>query len=266
MTAELTRGTVAITGGSSGIGLALAQRLAAGGTRVAIMGRDAGRLEQAAARIYEVTPAARVIAEAGDAAYEGDTGRLLEAAAGQGDLIGFVACAGQTGGPFDALTDPLERWEATMRANLTSALIGCRAAAGRLQSGGAIVLVGSTASLRGSDVSVAYEVSKGGVISLARNLSRRLSCHRIRVNCVGPGSTDTPMNRASFVQKSGGDAATEAALRAATDARIPLGRLGAVDEVASVIVFLLSADAAYITGEHIVVDGGATVSFGRPAR
>jgi 3-oxoacyl-[acyl-carrier protein] reductase len=81
------------------------------------------------------------------------------------------------------------------------------------------------------------------VIALTQNMARRLAQAHIRVNCVVPGFTDTPMNQASFAQRAGGDPASEATLRRDANVRIPLGRLAGAEEVASVIGFLLSPDS-----------------------
>jgi NAD(P)-dependent dehydrogenase (short-subunit alcohol dehydrogenase family) len=116
---------------------------------------------------------------------------------------------------------------------------------------GSIVFTGSTAAHRGSPGTFAYAASKGALISLTRSLAVELAGSGVRVNSVCPGWIDTPFNDPYWKAQ----ADTEAAVNRIVG-RVPVGRQGDAEEVAGLIVYLLSADAAYITGQSVVIDGG----------
>jgi NAD(P)-dependent dehydrogenase (short-subunit alcohol dehydrogenase family) len=261
---ELEGRVVAITGGSSGIGLATAEAALRGGARVAIMARDETRLAAVLGRLRErAEEPAAVIAVAGDAAEQSSVDELVEAARRDlGGLDGFVAAAGSTA-PFDLLAGDLAEWGATIDLNLTSALVGARAAAARMGQGGAIVLLGSMAARRTSAVSVAYGAAKAGIVVLSRALALELAGRGVRVNCVVPGFVDTPMTQLGFrvrAEESGDD---KDLIRGRVEEGLPLGRLARPAEIAEVISFVVSPRASYLTGAEILVDGGELAAFGR---
>ena len=150
--------------------------------------------------------------------------------------------------PFDRL-DPAS-WDGIMAVNLRGVYLGCRYAVPELRRsrGVAILNMASQSGLQGQAMNEAYCAAKAGVILLTRSLARELAPEGIRVNCLCPGGIDTPMLR--------GFAA--AALLDGLAAKSPMGRWGHPDEVASAALFLVSDDAAYITGATLSVDGGAT--------
>ena len=262
---ELDDRVVVITGGSSGIGLATARAVGRAGGRVALMARGAGRLEHAADELRALNPET-VVTVAGDATDPTAVERCLDAAERRlGPVDGFVAAAGSTSG-FDLLEGDLRDWRAALDANLTAALVGARMAGARMSSGGSIVLFGSLAARRVSDVSFPYGAAKAGVSLLSRALAIRLAERGVRVNCVVPGYVDTPMTQLGLRVRAGGDPEQERVLLAQTTAGIPLGRLGEAAEIAEVVSFVLSQRAAFITGAEIVVDGGELAAFGRPVR
>jgi NAD(P)-dependent dehydrogenase (short-subunit alcohol dehydrogenase family) len=151
------------------------------------------------------------------------------------------------------LTTPIERctaddWNRVMRVNLEAVYTLVQAALPCMASPGAIVNIASTSAFVTSSGQSVYEASKAGVVSLTRSLAVELAPRRLRVNAVAPGLIDTAMTRELF-----GDPAR---MNARVRAKIPLGRAGTPDDIAEAVVFLASSEAAYITGETLVVDGG----------
>jgi meso-butanediol dehydrogenase / (S,S)-butanediol dehydrogenase / diacetyl reductase len=220
-----------VTGGSSGIGWAVAERLHALGWRVTSLSRRALAPEG-------------VTAIEGDAADAGDIARALTAAVDPaGRLAGLVCAAGvPPAGPWD---DP-DRWAEILRVDLTAPWEAARAAWPALIAGdGTIVLLGSiVGAAEGSARSPAYAAAKAGLEGLARSLALIGAPEGVRVNVVAPGAIDTPFDAALFPPGARPD--------------VPLGRMGSADEVAGVVAFLLSDAAAYVSGAVWRVDGGRT--------
>jgi meso-butanediol dehydrogenase/(S,S)-butanediol dehydrogenase/diacetyl reductase len=150
----------------------------------------------------------------------------------------------------------LEQWRRLIDINLTSTFLGCRAAipAMRKSGGGAIVNVGSITGIRGTESMVAYSASKSGIVSMTSSLALDHAKDNIRVNAVCPAAIRTRMVTDWLSQAKDPEAA-EAVVRA----KHPIGRIGRPEEVASVIAFLASEDASFITGLSIPVDGGRSI-------
>jgi 3-oxoacyl-[acyl-carrier protein] reductase len=142
-----------------------------------------------------------------------------------------------------------ERWRRTLAENLDSVFYTCRAAARRLERGGRMVLVASTAGQRGEAYHADYAATKGAVISLTKSLVAELAPRDINVNCVAPGWVDTEMCADPFA--NGG--------RERIAASIPLGRIACAEDVAGPIVFLCSPLARHVTGEILNVNGGSVL-------
>ncbi len=143
---------------------------------------------------------------------------------------------------------PPEQWHATISQNVDSYFLMVRTFVPRLQPGGAIVFVASTAAQRGEAFHADYAASKGAIVSLTKSLAVELAPH-IRVNCVAPGWTDTEMAEKPY--RGGG--------KASIAKTIPLGRIAAAEDVAGPIVFLCSNLARHITGEILNVNGGSVL-------
>lgn len=264
---ELEGRVIAITGGSSGIGLATAEVALGNGARVAIMARGETRLQESLQRL-RVTgrDAAAVIAVTGDASDEQAVGGFLDRVRDTfGDLHGFVGAAGSTE-PFDLLEGDVDRWRAVLDANLTTALLGARAAARRLRAGGSIVLFGSLAARRVSQVSVGYGAAKAGVALVSRALAVSVADRGIRVNCIIPGYVHTPMTQLGLQVRAASGHGDAQGVRRLVERGIPAGRFAEPAEIAEVVSFILSRRASYITGVDLIVDGGESAAFGTQLR
>ena len=163
--------------------------------------------------------------------------------------VSVVASAAET-------TD--EQWARQLRTNLTGTFLVTREAARLMapRGRGAIVTTASELALTGQAGYVAYSATKGGVLAMTRALAAELAPSGVRVNAVCPGTVDTPLLQAEF------DLADDpGAERVATEASIALRRIGRPEEIAAVVLFLLSDESSYVTGSHFVVDGGRTGCF-----
>ena len=237
-----------IFGATGGIGGALARRLAAAGHPVFGSARDAARL--AAWSAETGAPAA-----AGDVTAGGEVDRIFaEAAQALGGLDAVALCVGSIVlKPAHLTTD--EEWAATLALNLTAAFHVTRAAARAMQStGGSVALVSTCAARVGLPNHEAIAAAKAGVEGLARSAAATYAPRKIRFNVVAPGLVDTPL----AARITGNEAALKA-----SQAMHPLGRIGAPDDVASALAWLLDPAQGWVTGQVIGVDGGLASLRGR---
>ena len=245
MSKALAGRVAVVTGGTRGIGLAIARSLAEDGASVVVSGRDAGRLAAAAAEI-EATGAA-ALAVAADAARREDVERLVDAARDRfGRLDVLVNNAGIT---RDQLLVRMkdDDWDQVLDTNLRGVFLMTRSVGKVMmrQKSGRIINISSAAGAMGNPGQVNYSAAKAGVIGLTKAAARELAHWNILVNAVAPGLIETDMT-----------AAIPAEARAALLGQVPLKRAGAAREVAEVVRFLAGAGAAYITGQVIHVNGG----------
>ncbi|MDJ1007323.1 MAG: SDR family oxidoreductase [Paracoccaceae bacterium] len=233
-----------ITGAARGIGYACAEALAADGFRVVLADIDGAALREAAGTLGALDA---VKTDTGDAAQIGALFDRIETE--HGPVAVLVNNAG-IARPGDFMTYDLADFERVIAVNLTGVFVATqRAAKTMIERGieGAIVNLSSINAQVAIPAIPAYCASKGGVSQLTKAAALALAPHNIRVNAVGPGSIDTDM-------MAGVNADPEAITRILS--RTPLGRVGAAREIASVVAFLASEKASYITGETIFADGG----------
>jgi meso-butanediol dehydrogenase/(S,S)-butanediol dehydrogenase/diacetyl reductase len=235
-----------VTGGGSGIGAAVARRLAGDGYRVCVSGRRPEPLAQVAAEIDGVALPA-------DTSDEADVARLVAVASERlGPLSALVCNAGASAGGT-VLEQTLERWERVLATNLTGVFLVCRAALPQLvETGGAIVTVSSLSGLRAAPASAAYAASKAGLVMLTKCMALDHGPQGVRANCVCPGWIRTPMADGSM----DGLGPTREEAYARVNRTNPLGRPGNPGEVADAAAWLLSPAAAYVNGAVLTVDGG----------
>ena len=246
MTKKLENKIALITGGTTGIGLATAKRFAAEGARVIVTGRNPETLE--AAR-RELGDRAEVIeSDAGDEKqiarlFEGlaRTHRRLDVLFLNAGIARFAPLAEASVKDFDAM------WT----VNVRGPWLALKHALPLLAEGATVLVNTSVAGQKGLAGAAAYAATKAGLRAVVRGAATELAARKIRVNAISPGPIETPIFGKLGIPKSAADDFLKD-----TASHIPLQRIGNVDEVAGTAVFLASADASFITGSEIAVDGG----------
>ncbi len=247
MTQRLAGKVALVTGGARGIGRATAVRLGREGASVVVNYKTN---EQAAAEAAHLVgeSGARVTTVQADVAAPEDAERLVKQAVefGGGRLDVLVNNAGITRDNL-LLRMSLEEWDAVLNLNLRGAFLVTKAAMRPMmkQRGGRVISIASVAGITGNAGQANYSAAKAGLIAFTRTVAREMASRNITANAVAPGLVPTELT-----------APLPQAVKDAMLAQIPLGRLGSVEDVAAVVAFLASDDAAYVTGQVIVVDGG----------
>lgn len=235
-----------ITGGTSGMGFATAQRLLGEGAQVVITGRDPARLEAAVADLGD-----RAHGFVADVADLSALDALIEDIRNRYDRLDLLFANAGVGvfKPSEEITE--EDFDQSVAVNFKGVFFTVQKALPLIPDHGAIVVNASWTLHRGVDVLSLYSATKAAVHNLARTLAADLAPRGIRVNSVSPGYIDTPMYP---------EAELPAEVAAASRARVPAGRFGRPEEVAAAVAFLGSAEAAYINGQDLIIDGGLVSS------
>jgi 3-oxoacyl-[acyl-carrier protein] reductase len=242
---DLTGKVALVTGGTRGIGSAIAKQLHAAGAKVAITGRDAERAKAAAVELgpdtagfgCEMTDGAQV-----EAAVAG-----TEATLGPVDIL--VNNAGLTRDQIVLRMSEAD-WDTVLDANLKGAFVAIRSVLKGMmkRKGGRIVNVSSIVGITGNKGQANYAASKAGLIALTKSVAREYASRNILVNCVAPGFIETDMTDALPVEA-----------RTSLLQQIALARLGRPEDIAGAVLFLVSDLARYVTGQVVVVDGGMVI-------
>jgi NAD(P)-dependent dehydrogenase (short-subunit alcohol dehydrogenase family) len=248
MSKRLANKVALVTGGSSGLGLATAQRFAREGARVYITGRRQEELERAVQQI-----AHDVVAVQGDISNLADLDRLyelIERQAGRLDVL-FANAGGGEFVPLGQITEAhVDKW---LSINIKGTLFTVQKALPLMPDGASIVLNGSMVSRRGLPAFSVYAATKAAIRSFARSWSVDLRSRKIRVNVVAPGTVVTPAYKNELKMT---DAQIEEFAKTAA-AETPLGRTGTPDEIANGVLFLASDESSFVTGIELFIDGGA---------
>ncbi len=243
---------VVVTGGNGGIGLGMADALAADGADLVVWGRNADKNADAAEQLGR--HGGRVASMTVDVADEASVrAAFAESVATMGRVDSLFANAGTSGRPAPFWEQSLDEWRRVMATNLDGVFLCLREAAAHLVergAGGSLVLVSSTSAIHGAAGNEAYGTAKTGLLGLTRALAVALARHRIRVNAICPGWTITEMARGGYENDR---------FREVTTARTPVRRWADPSEMGAAAVFLADPAQTFHTGDHVVVDGGYTV-------
>jgi NAD(P)-dependent dehydrogenase (short-subunit alcohol dehydrogenase family) len=252
---DLTGKVAVITGSTRGIGKAIAEAMAAHGARVVISSRKAPLCEEVAAGIRAA--GGEAIAVPCNISRLAELDRLVEGAIRHWGRIDVLVCNAAVNphyGPMATISE--EAYDKIMGTNVKSNLWLCNKVLPGMAArrDGVVIIVSSIGGLKGHDKIGIYNLSKAADFQLARNLAVEWGRHNIRANCIAPGIVRTDFARALWENPEIYKQAVES---------YPLGRIGEPEEIAGVAVMLAGRAGSFITGQAIVVDGGATISSGR---
>jgi 3-oxoacyl-[acyl-carrier protein] reductase len=247
---DLAGRTVLVTGGSRGLGRAVALLLARAGARVGITYRTRASAAERVASEMREQGAPEVWAGSLDLTSDGDAARALEEMAGAlGDGLDILVVNAGIWPPEEASLGEMlpQQWNSTIDVNLNGTFRVLQAAIPRLRDGSRVVIISSTAAQRGEAFHADYAASKGAVQSLAKSLAVELGPRGITVNAVAPGWIDTEMVASAL----------DEATRARALGEIPLRRIATAEDIAGPVLFLCSDLARHVTGEVLNVNGGS---------
>jgi NAD(P)-dependent dehydrogenase (short-subunit alcohol dehydrogenase family) len=256
MTGRIDGKVALITAAGSGIGRAVAVRLAEEGAQVVVTSRSPAHVEETSELVRQAVGEAPTSAVL-DVTDDGQVRRTIEeiaASLGRIDILSHNAGIELSHAPpVTATTD--DDWARVLDANLTGAFQVSRAAIPHIPSGGSIVMMASMNSYVSWPNNAAYSASKGGLLQFTRALSLELAPKNVRANCVCPGIIQTPLTQA-FIDEADDPERLAAEYRAVS----PFGRMGTPEEVANAVLFLASDESSFVTGTGLVIDGGTTVA------
>jgi len=242
--------TVLVVGGAQGMGLACAGRFGAEGAGLALFDIEDATLAAAAAGLREHGHAVETIR--GDVAQAADVESAVARTVERFGTIDVLVHAAAVVELTPLIDFPESMWRRIVDVNLTGVFLATKAA-GRVMAshgGGSVVVFASTNAFFAEESNVPYSATKGGIVMFVRNAAMDLARHGIRINAVDPGIIDTRLSAALVHDPVAGPEYLK---------RIPAGRYGTPDDIAKVVLFLASDDAAYMTGEDVIVDGGLTL-------
>lgn len=250
---DLSGKVAIITGSSRGIGKAIAERMAEQGAKVVISSRKLEPCEEVAGALNATHGAGTAIAVAANIASKDDLQTLVDEtkkAFGKVDICVCNAASNPYYGPLAGISD--DQFRKILDNNIISNhwLIGMVAPEMRERKDGSIIIISSIGGLRGNAIIGAYNISKAADFQLARNLAHEFGPDNVRVNCIAPGLIKTDFARALWEDPATLERATKG---------VPLRRIGEPDELAGAAVYLASRAGSFMTGQALVVDGGATI-------
>jgi NAD(P)-dependent dehydrogenase (short-subunit alcohol dehydrogenase family) len=242
-----------ITGSSRGIGKAIAQRMAEHGAKVVISSRKTGPCDEVAAQINALHGAGTAISVPAHIGSKEDLQRLVDEtrkAFGKVDICVCNAASNPYYGPLAGIAD--DQFRKVLDNNIISNhwLISMVAPEMRERKDGSIIIVSSIGGLRGNAIIGAYNISKAADFQLARNLAHEFGPDNVRVNCIAPGLIKTDFAKALWDDPATLERSTKG---------VPLRRIGEPDELAGAAVYLASKAGSFMTGQALIVDGGATI-------
>ena len=251
---DMTGKSVVITGSTKGIGLAIARRMAEHGAQVVISSRKQDACDQVAKDINDTYGKGRAIAVAANISSKENLQNLVDEANkafGKIDVLVCNAASNPYYGPLAGISD--DQFNKILGNNIVANnwLISMVVPQMIARKDGSVIIVSSIGGLKGSTILGAYAISKAADMQLARNLACEYGPHNVRVNCIAPGLIKTDFAKALWDNPEN--------LKAST-ARSPLLRIGIPDEIAGAAVFMGSAAGNFMTGQTVVIDGGATIS------
>jgi NAD(P)-dependent dehydrogenase (short-subunit alcohol dehydrogenase family) len=250
---KLEQRVAVITGAGSGIGRAMALLFAREGARILAADLNGGAAEETAALVMGAGGTCHPFAV--DASQPEQVRAMIEQALATYGRVDILCNNAGIGSTTDVVDCEPDEWDRVMTVNVKSVYLGCKYAIPHMleQGSGVIINTASVAGMVGIVKRASYCASKGAVIALTRQVAVEYVTRGIRVNCLCPGTVDSP-----WVERLLQQADDRVAARQALEARQPMGRLGTPEEVAAAALYLASDDAAFITGTGLVIDGGWT--------
>lgn len=243
--------TAVITGGNSGIGFATAKLFINEGAKVIITGRNQNAIDEAVSSLGE--RASGILSDAGNMADIISLPEKLMAISKQVDIL-FANAGIATFAPFEQTSEEL--FDSNFNINIKGVFFTIQKVLPLLPAEGSIILNATVLAHCGFETSSAYSASKGAVLSLCKTLAIELANKQVRVNAISPGPINTPI-----YTKMGIPADVLTDFAAGVQAKIPMNRFGAPEDVANAALFLASSESSFLTGSEIRVDGGKSITF-----